>query len=82
MVDDFLQETRDELWDTEEEMLAHYKIEENYEALRRGDVGGNLIYKYKSLSLAFMADHWINFLAGICKDIADHEDAVIGFVSY
>ena len=51
IMSEFLEETEGELWDTEEELLSHYNIKENYEKLKRGEVGGNLIYKYKSKHL-------------------------------
>jgi hypothetical protein len=66
----FLEETQSELWNSEEELVAHYQQEENYQRLYRGEVGGNLIYKYKSMSLAFAAEPWINFLADVCKEVA------------
>ena len=66
----FLEETRGELWDSEEDLVAHYRDDENYGRLFRGEVGGNLIYKYKSMSLAFAAEPWIFFLADACKGIA------------
>ena len=52
------------------DMVAHYQIDENYQRLERGEVGGNLIYKYKAMSLIFTNDSWIDFLAEICKEIA------------
>lgn len=70
IVDGFLAETRGELWDSEEELIAHYTKDENYERLRKGEVGGNLIYKYKAISLAFGCDAWIEFLSDQCKAIA------------
>ena len=51
IVNNFLGETKSELWDTEEELTNFYNKEENYNKLKRGEVGGNLIYKYKSMGL-------------------------------
>ena len=67
----FLEETRSELWDSDEELVEHYREDENYDRLYRGEVGGNLIYKYKSMSLAFAREPWIYFLADVCKEIAN-----------
>ena len=61
IMSEFLEETEGELWDTEEELLSHYKIKENYEKLKRGEVGGNLIYKYKSKTLVEAGLDWIDF---------------------
>ena len=69
----FLEETRGELWDSEEALVSHYQIEENYQRLYRGEVGGNLIYKYKAINLVFTGGPWISFLADACKQIASEE---------
>jgi radical SAM superfamily enzyme YgiQ (UPF0313 family) len=58
----FIDETKDELWDSEEELLNYYKKDENYLKLKQGKVGGNLIYKYKSISLLTASSEWIQFL--------------------
>ena len=47
-MNEFTSETEGELWNTEDELLQHYRKDENYQKLKRGEVGGNLIYKYKS----------------------------------
>jgi len=70
VMDDFLEETRSELWNSEEELLAHYRKPENYARLVKGEVGGNLIYKYKSQSVAFTPNEWIDFLAQQLKELA------------
>jgi len=59
---DFISETKGELWDSEEELLNHYREEENYLKLKQGLVGGNLIYKYKSASLLSASVEWLKFL--------------------
>ena len=59
---DFISETKGELWDTKEELLNHYREEENYLKLKQGLIGGNLIYKYKSASLLTASVEWIKFL--------------------
>jgi radical SAM superfamily enzyme YgiQ (UPF0313 family) len=67
---DFLEETRSELWESEEALVAHYQEPENYDRLVRGEVGGNLIYKYKSKSVAFTTAEWIDFLADQTRQLA------------
>ena len=39
--------------------------------LLQGEVGGNLIYKYKSKSIVFDAADWIHFLAALLAKLAD-----------
>lgn len=70
VLDGFLEETRKELWDDENELVAHYRKDENYSRLAKGEVGGNVIYKYKAVSLAFCADAWADFLAKNCLALA------------
>lgn len=69
VVGGFLDETRGELWETEEALVAHYRKDENYARLLRGEVGGNVIYKYKAKSLAFCNEAWTDFLSSVCKEI-------------
>ena len=67
---DFMGETEGELWTSEDALRAHYKDEVNYQKLRRGEVGGNLIYKYKSKSVAFQAGDWIRYLVAELRMLA------------
>lgn len=60
--DDFIKETKSELWDNEKDLVNFYKNEENYKLLKDGKVGGNLIYKYKSISITKRKNDWIVFL--------------------
>ena len=65
----FLDETRDELWDSEEELIAHYQNEEEYGRLHRGEVGGNLIYKYKTLGIGLTVGSWIDYITDTLHEI-------------
>ena len=53
--DNFIKETREELFVSREELLKFYEREENFSALLRGEKGDNLLrkYKYKLLSENF-----------------------------
>lgn len=66
----FMSETESELWEDEDELLEFYRRDENYQLLKRGEAGGNLIQKYKSLSLSTAVDEWTQFLSKVCLDIA------------
>ncbi len=61
IISGFIEETKGELWESEEELVAYYKIDKNYEKLKRGEVGGNLIYKYKSKNLVEAGLEWVDF---------------------
>jgi len=67
--DDFMEETKNELWDSESDMIQHYRVRDNYENLLQGKVGGNLIYKYKSKNLATAMSSWIDFLTSLLKNL-------------
>ena len=61
LIDEFKKDTKDELWDSEEKLIEFYKINENYQKLKNGEVGGNLIYKYKSKNLVEYSNDWLSF---------------------
>ena len=61
LINDFIDETKNELWDSEEDLLKHYRIDKNYLKLKNGEVGGNLIYKYKSKNLVENSLDWLKF---------------------
>jgi hypothetical protein len=67
---DLTHETIIPVWASEKDMLDHYNNDEAFERLKAGEVGGNLIYKYKSMSLALAMPDWILFLASQLKTIA------------
>jgi hypothetical protein len=47
----FMQETQDELFPSREALLEFYEKPENFDALRNGLLGDNLLRKYKSVML-------------------------------
>ena len=65
----FKDETIGELWDSPDEIIDYYSQEKNYKKLIDGDVGGNLIYKYKSINLATAMSEWIEYLSNLLIDI-------------
>ena len=72
LVSEFVNETKGELWDSEEDLVDHYKKDNNYLKLKKGEVGGNLIYKYKSKSLVESGLDWINYIEKqILKSVLD-----------
>ena len=49
--DDFCKESHDELFETEQEAIDFYSIEDNYQKLLNGDIGDNLLGKYSAVAL-------------------------------
>ena len=70
---DFTKESKDELWESEEELVNYYQKEENYQKLLTGKAGGNLIYKYKSMNLATAMEDWTEYLTLLLKNIVDEK---------
>lgn len=60
--DSFLRETCEELWDSEEALLAFYRRPEHYERLMRGDAGSNVLFKHKSLVIIRHLSDWVGFI--------------------
>ena len=69
VVQGFMHETSGELWDSEDALVAHYRQDQNYAKLFSGEVGGNLIYKYKAMSLSSGAEGWIEHVGMVVKNI-------------
>ncbi len=57
----FVRLTRDELWDSEEELRAYVCEGNNYEKLLKGEIGINLIQTHMAMSLAAM-DDWAGYV--------------------
>jgi radical SAM superfamily enzyme YgiQ (UPF0313 family) len=49
-LDDFVGETKGELFHTNEECRKFYSEEENFNRLLNGDIGDNLMYKYRAIA--------------------------------
>jgi radical SAM superfamily enzyme YgiQ (UPF0313 family) len=56
LIKNFVEETKAELFDSEEELYAFYSQSENFEKIKRSEIGDNLIYKYQAISLYWMWD--------------------------
>ena len=53
LLEQFIDETRNELFPSRDACIAFYAGEENFQRLVDGEVGDNLIYKYRSLASFF-----------------------------
>ena len=49
-LDEFLDETRNELFETREECVAFYSKDENFERLKKAEIGDNLMHKYRAVA--------------------------------
>ncbi|MGC2614185.1 MAG: radical SAM protein [Terracidiphilus sp.] len=57
----FVRLTKDELWNSEEELRAYVCANGNYEKLLNGEIGINLIQTHTAMSLAVM-DDWVKYV--------------------
>lgn len=62
-VADFLAETRNELFASQDELKAFFRQPENYARLAAGELGRNVIFSNKALVLATMLEGLIGFVA-------------------
>lgn len=60
VIDDFVRESREELFDTRDEVIAWAKA--NFDGLVSGEVGGNLLSKYSMVGRFYATDAAIEFL--------------------
>lgn len=59
--DSFARLTREELWDSEEELRAYVSADDNYEKLLKGEIGVNVSQTHTAMSLAVM-DDWVDYV--------------------
>ena len=50
-------------------MIKYYQKDDNYQKLIRGDDGGNLIYRFKSINLSTAMPEWIEYLSSLLESI-------------
>lgn len=64
----FVRLTREELWDSEEELRAYIYSGDNYNKLLNGEIGINLIQTHTAMSLAVM-DDWADYVFRIAESV-------------
>ena len=67
--DSFILATKGELHDSEEALIDYYTHENNYEKVKRGELGGNLIFGHKGLMLSKYMIEWIDHVFACVFDI-------------
>jgi radical SAM superfamily enzyme YgiQ (UPF0313 family) len=53
LMNNFIAETKGELFDSEEQLIAYFSRKESFDKLNSGETGDNLIYKYRTLGLFY-----------------------------
>jgi len=60
--DSYINDTKNELFNTEEELISFYSNKDNFQKLIDGEIGGNVIYKHKSWIYSDLHDELIDFI--------------------
>ena len=68
-LDDFVRETKEELFTTPEACVAHYSQDEHFARLRRGEVGDNLMYRYRAIASYFLWDDICDCAMAATRDL-------------
>ena len=55
-LDDFVKETKDELFETRQACLDFYSEDSNFRRLQEGEIGDNLMYRYRALASFYLWD--------------------------
>jgi radical SAM superfamily enzyme YgiQ (UPF0313 family) len=70
--DSFVRLTKEELWESEDELRRYIYKDNNYDKLLKGEIGINLIQTHTAMSLAVM-DDWIKYIFGIAETVLAEE---------
>jgi radical SAM superfamily enzyme YgiQ (UPF0313 family) len=77
LLKDFLAETKGELFDSQEECIAHYSDTERYEQLTRGEIGDNLMYKYRAVSSFFLWEPVCDLACSVTESLLRSHGAAV-----
>ena len=65
----FLERSRDELWDTEAELLEYFQNQDEYEKLLSGESGQNLAFYFHALAISEHMPEYTDFSLNIAKNL-------------
>lgn len=60
--DSFESETKSELFKNEDTIISYYSDEKNYQMLKRGEIGGNVIFRNKGMMFGNVLHVWIDYV--------------------
>lgn len=69
IITSFEAETKEELWDSEAEIVAHYSEDEHYARLLSGEAGGNVLFKHRIMLLAETAESFVSTVYDLTTDL-------------
>lgn len=75
VVKNFIRDTREELWDSEEALFEFYRKEENYQRLLKGEAGHNVVFTHKGIMISRHTKDWLSFILGTCFELISEKGA-------
>lgn len=63
VTESFLDDTKSELFDTEDDLVRFFQQDENYQKLLRGERGHNVVFTHKGILLGEHLEAWIAFIS-------------------
>lgn len=67
VLEDYLRDTQEELFDSREELIQYYSQDHNYQDLREGKKGKNLTHTYRAVVLLNVRE-WASFIANSFRE--------------
>jgi radical SAM superfamily enzyme YgiQ (UPF0313 family) len=65
----FLTDTQAELFDSEEALFAHFRMDANFAKLKRGEAGHNVVFTHKGMLISQHVEQWIEFITRTCAEL-------------
>lgn len=81
-LDQFVGETKGELFATREECIDFYSRDENFERLGRGDIGDNLMYRYRAIASFFVWEEVCNAAMSASRALLDAKGVSAGIPDF
>jgi len=85
LLEDFLTATKDELWDSEEELDRFIQEDGNVERYIEGEIGNNLLFTFKTSALTRfiddLADHAHSATLALLKETGRDDDETVAFIN-
>ena len=69
LCNDYRRATIDELWDSSEEILAHYQQESEFEKLLNGEAGINVLYHHQAIVFSTYMSEWTDYIFAMVKEL-------------
>ncbi|MBI4596963.1 MAG: radical SAM protein [Candidatus Omnitrophica bacterium] len=69
IVQSFIRDTQEELWDSEEALFEFYRRPEHYARLLKGEAGHNVVFTHKGLMISRHIEDWVPFIARMCREL-------------